>query len=285
MGISREEALDCYRSDDLIGLGMEADAIRRKLHPENVVSYGVEGRIDCAESHEAILRSLDDVVESDATAVKISSATQPHHDVAWFESLFKAIKHRHPGLDLYGLSAAEIIEIAKVSGLGLSATIARLHDAGLDTIVGDGCADHAGWLAVHEAAHRLGLRTTASLTFSTEETLERRLDHLVSIRHLQGATGGFAAFVPQIAAARGLDEPTAVEYLKTLAIARLFLDNIENIQSSLGAADLKVLQVSFRFGCNDAGNTAAEEKLRHAVRDAGFKPARRDALYRAMFLN
>jgi len=285
MGISREEALDCYRSDDLIGLGMEADAVRRRLHPENVVSYGVEDRIDCAEPQEAILRSLDDVVESDATAVRISCAAQPHHNVAWFESLFKAIKHRHPGLDLYGLSAAEIIEIAKVSGLDLRATIARLRDAGLDTIAGDGCADHEGWLAVHEAAHRLGLRTTAGLTFSTGETLEHRLDHLASIRRLQNATGGFTAFVPQVAAAKALDEPTAVEYLKTLAIARMFLDNIENIQSSLGAADLKVLQVSFRFGCNDAGNTTAEETLRYAIRDAGFKPAQRDALYRAMFLN
>lgn len=283
MGISREEALDCYRSDDLIGLGMEADAVRRRLHPENVVTYAVEGRLDCAGPQEHIIDAIDRLAESGTTVIALSSTTR--HDINWFETLFRAIKQRHSHLDLYGLSASEIVQTAEASGLDLQSSISRLHNAGLDSISGDDCSDHDAWLAVHEAAHRLGLRTTAGLTFSTGETLEHRLDHLASIRRLQEATGGFTAFVPQVAAAKALDEPTAVEYLKTLAIARMFLDNIENIQSSLEAADLKVLQVSFRFGCNDAGNTTAEETLRYAIRDAGFKPAQRDALYRSQFLN
>lgn len=283
MGISREEALDCYRSDDLIGLGMEADAVRRKLHPEDVVTYAVEGRIDCADSEERILDAVGRLVESDTAAISLSNAAT--HNIAWFETLLKTIRGRFPDVVLQGLSAADVLHVAKRSGLNPEQTMARLHSAGLDTLSGESCDDFDAWLAVHRAAHGLGIRTTAGIGFSSGETLEHRLDHLIAIRQLQEATGGFNAFVPAIASAPGLAEPTAVEYLKTLAIARIFLGNIENIQSSLGVADLKVLQVSLRFGCNDAGNTTAEERLRHAIRDAGFKPAERDALYRAMLLN
>lgn len=284
MGISREEALDCYRSDDLIGLGMEADAVRRKLHPEDVVTYATEGSIDCTDSEERILEAVGRLVESDTTAISLSNATAAH-DIVRFETLLTTMRHRFPRMVLQGLSAADVLHLAQRSGLTPGQTILRLHKAGLDTLSSGDCDNFDAWLAIHRAAHELGLRTTAGISFSSVETLEHRLDHLAAIRQLQEATGSFNAFVPSVASAPGLAEPTAVEYLKTLAISRIFLDNIENIQSSLQTADLKVLQVSLRFGCNDAGNTTSEEKLRHAIRDAGFRPAQRDALYRTMLLN
>jgi cyclic dehypoxanthinyl futalosine synthase len=154
------------------------------------------------------------------------------------------------------------------------------------------------WIAVHRTAHRLGVQTTATMTFGMGETFEHRLNHLEAVRRLQEETGGFTAFTPysfapQNGAVRGFEEATAVEYLKTLAISRMYLDDVENVQSNLETQGLKVLQMGLRFGGNDVGsvllakgaNTATEEQVRQVIRDAGFTPVQRDALYRTMFLN
>jgi cyclic dehypoxanthinyl futalosine synthase len=237
----------------------------------------------------------------------------PAHTIAWFERLFRSIKERFPSLWLHCLSASEILAIAKQSELTEQDTIARLRDAGLDSIPGDdaGILDdavqHQGarmkwkaqdWLAVHRAAHGIGIQTTATMTFGGGETLEHRMNHLDAVRQLQEETGGFAAFTPwslapQGSALNGFEEATAVEYLKMLAISRMYLSNIENVQSNLETQGLKVLQVGLRFGGNDVGsvllaegaNAATEEQVRQVIRDAGFKPVQRDALYRTMFLN
>jgi cyclic dehypoxanthinyl futalosine synthase len=154
------------------------------------------------------------------------------------------------------------------------------------------------WIALHRAAHELGMQTTATMIFGGGETFEHRMNHLEAVRLLQEETGGFASFTqwsfaPQGSALNGFEEATAVEYLKTLAISRMYLNNIENVQSDLETQGLKVLQVGLRFGGNDVGsvllaegaNAATEEQLRQVIRDAGFKPVQRDALYRTMFLN
>jgi cyclic dehypoxanthinyl futalosine synthase len=159
------------------------------------------------------------------------------------------------------------------------------------------------------------MRSVATLRFGAGETLQQRVDLLSAVRQLQEETDGFAAFVPvaaEAACGRELDAVTAVEQLKTLAIARVFLDNIENVQWSGRAQGLKVLQMGLRFGANDAGsvtpeavaatasnrasagggqnaaavtNHATEEDIRRIIRDAGFQPAQRDTSYRMMFLN
>lgn len=282
MGISREEALDCFRSDDLIGIGMEADAVRRKLHPENVVTYAVEGRIDQGESEETIGGKVDELVESGATGAILHGEIRPEHTLTRFETLLQTIKKRFPSLWL-SLSS-EVAQIARLSGSTVHDTIARLRDAGLDSISDNHVNGHSDWMAVHRAAHVLGLETTASMVMGGGETIEQRVNHLEAIQQLQQETGGFAAFQPIVS--RGLAEPTAVEYLKTLAISRMFLDNVENVQSNVEIQDLKVLQVSLRFGGNDGGSVPlGEENLRHAIRDAGFRPVRREMLYRMMLLN
>jgi cyclic dehypoxanthinyl futalosine synthase len=134
--------------------------------------------------------------------------------------------------------------------------------------------------------------------FGGGETFEHRVNHLEAVRRLQQETGGFtsftpSSFAPQSSAQSGFEEATAVEYLKTLAISRMYLNNVENVQSNLETQGLKVLQVGLRFGGNDVGsvllaegaNAATEEQLRQVIRDAGFKPVQRDTLYRTMFLN
>jgi cyclic dehypoxanthinyl futalosine synthase len=318
MGISRQDALDCFQSDDLIGIGMEADAVRRRLHPEGVVSYTIDGRIDYTKSadskdFERISDQISGIVAMGGTSVILQGEVTPAHTIAWFDGLFRNIKSRFPSLWLHSLSASEILAIAAQSGMTVQDTIARLRDAGLDSIPGDdaGILDdavqHQGarskwkaddWLAVHRAAHELGMQSTATMLFGGGETLEHRMNHLDAVRQLQEETGGFASFTPRSyrphgSALNGFEEATAVEYLKTLAISRMYLNNVENVQSDLATQGLKVLQVGLRFGGNDVGsvllaegpNAATEEQVRQVIRDAGFKPVQRDTSYRTMFLN
>ncbi len=313
MGITRKEALDCFQSDDLIGIGMEADAVRRRLHPEGVVSYTIDGTIDYTHAAngagtDPIFAKISEIMAKGGTSATLEGEVTPAHSITWFEALFRAVKQRFPALWLHSLSATEILAIAKHSGSSLEDTIARLHDAGLDSIPSNdaGILDDsvqrqckaADWIAVHRAAHTLGIQTTAAMVFGCGETFEHRLNHWSALRQLQEETGGFASFTPLSFAPRnpkfsGFEEATAVEYLKTLAISRMYLDNILNVQSNLETQGLKVLQVGLRFGGNDAGsvllaegaNAATEEQVRQVIRDAGFKPAQRDTLYRTMFLN
>ena len=163
------------------------------------------------------------------------------------------------------------------------------------------------WLNVHRTAHKLGMRTTATMMFGVGENYENRVNHFQAIYDLQEETGGFTAFIPwsfqpqnTALGGRGWEEATAVEYLKTLAIARLFLTNFENVQSSWVTQGLKVCQMGLRFGGNDVGlgddrgergACGRRAQLHHRrragriIRDAGFRPAQRDTLYTKFFLN
>ncbi len=293
MSLTKTQAVDLFRSDDLIGIGMEADAVRRKLHPEGVV-----------------------------TGVLMQGGLHPDLRIDWHEQMLRGIKQRFPKVHLHCYSASEIIAIAEYSGLTIRDTIARLRDAGLDSIPGGGAEildDEVryriarlkcltdDWLNVHHTAHQLGMRTTATMMFGVGETYEHRVNHFQRLYDLQEETGGFTAFIPwsfqpanTALGGRHWDEATAVEYLKVLAIARLCLSNFLNVQSSWVTQGLKVCQMGLRFGGNDVGsvmleenvvraagvtNCTTEEELRRIIRDAGFKPAQRDTLYRTYFLN
>ncbi|HUZ96152.1 MAG TPA: hypothetical protein VMU57_14695 [Edaphobacter sp.] len=312
MGISREQALDCFNSDDLIGIGMEAEAVRRGLHPEGVASYAIERRIDCAAApFEAICEQIRQTVERGGTGVTLRGAAGGEHKIDGYERLFAGVREQFPAVWLHCLSASEILTIAQASGLAVRDTISRLRDAGLGSIPGDdagilddavqqegarGKGTVADWVSVHRAAHELGMRTTAGMTFGVGESFEQRLNHLEVVRQLQEEIGGFIAFVPvsfqpRKASVSGFEEATAVEYVKTLAISRMVLDNIENVQADLETQGLKVLQMGLRFGANDVGSVlldgiddTTEEDLRRVIRGAGFKPVQRDTLYRTMFL-
>jgi cyclic dehypoxanthinyl futalosine synthase len=325
MGISKKEALECFACDDLIGIGMQADAVRRRLHPEGVVTYTLDGKISYSEpsatahaepSSSTIARIYSraaEIVALGGTGILLEGEVVPELRITWFEALLRKTKQRFPALWLHSLSASEILTIAEHSALPLHDTIARLRDAGLDSIPGNdaGILDDAvqpqgtrtrwksqDWLSVHRTAHRLGMQTTATMTFGNGETFEHRINHLQGVRQLQEDTGGFTSFAPstsstQTSTVPGFEEATAVEYLKTLAISRMYLDTIENIQSNLETQGLKVLQVGLRFGANDVGsvlhaegpNAATEEQVRQVIRDAGFRPFQRDTLYRTMLLN
>src|SRR5271170_2897171 len=176
MGISRNEALDCFASNDLIGIGMEADALRRRLHPEGVVSYTIDGRVAYTESatgvgFDRLCEDISNIIEMGGTGVMLQGEVTPPLTISWFDGLFRRIKQRFPAIWLHSLSASEILAVAEQSEATVQDTIARLNDGGLDSIPGDdaGILDdevqHQGarvkwttadWTAVHRAAHELG---------------------------------------------------------------------------------------------------------------------------------
>ncbi|MCI0364925.1 MAG: dehypoxanthine futalosine cyclase [Phycisphaerales bacterium] len=343
--LTRDEAIDLFTSDDLIGIGMAADAVRRKLHPEGVASYIIDRNINytnfCTEycsfcafyrpmGHEEgyilpkdiIFNKIQETIDLGGTGILMQGGLHPDLRIDWYEDLLRSIKHRFPRIHTHCFSAPEITNIAEISGLSLRDTIARLHDAGLDSIPGGGAEilDDAvrhrisrlkcgtqEWIDVHRTAHSLGMRTTATMMFGCGETIEQRVNHLEIVRRVQEDTGGFTAFIPWAFQRENTslgrfvkEEATAVEYLQTLAISRIYLDNILNIQSSWVTPGLKTCQVGLRFGGNDVGSimieenvvsqagahhSATEEELRRLIRDAGFIPKQRDTLYRTYFLN
>jgi cyclic dehypoxanthinyl futalosine synthase len=348
MALTRQQALEYFQSPDLIGLGFEADAVRRRLHPEGVVSYIIDRNINytnfCTEycnfcafyrplkgprakegyilEFEKIYEKIAETLEMGGTGVLMQGGIHPDLKIDWFERLFTSIKQRFPQIWLHCLSASEVLAIAEYSELSLRDTISRLRDAGLDSIPGGGAeildddvrkriarlkCRTEDWVSVHRTAHELGMRTTATMMFGVGETMDQRVNHFEVVRNLQEETGGFTAFIPwsfqpgnTALGGRGWDEATSVEYLKVLAISRLFLDNIENVQASWVTQGLKVLELGLHFGGNDVGsvmleenvvkaagtsNCTTEEELRRIIRDAGFKPVQRDTLYRTMFLN
>ena len=348
MSLTHAQALDLFRSDDLIGIGMEADAVRRRLHPEGVVTYVIDRNINytnlCTEyctfcafyrpvkgpkskegyvlEHETIYAKVRETVELGGTGVLMQGGLHPGLPLEWYEDLLRGIKQRFPRVHLHCFSASEIIHFAELSGLSIRDTICRLRDSGLDSIPGGGaeilddevrykvarlkCLTE-DWLNVHRTAHQLGMRTTATMMFGCGENIEHRVNHFRRVFDLQEETGGFTAFIPwsfqpqnTALGGRHWDEATSVEYLKLLAIARLFLSNIKNVQASWVTQGLKVCQLGLRFGGNDVGsvmleenvvraagvtNSTTEEELRRIIRDAGFRPAQRDTLYRQYFLN
>jgi len=343
--MTREEALDMMRSDDLVGIGMAADSIRRKLHPHGIVSYIIDRNINytnvCTEycsfcafyrphghaegylhPKEVIFEKMQETVDLGGTGVLMQGGLHPELKIEWYEDLLRAMKQRFPQVWNHCFSAPEIVNIAKLSELSLHDTISRLRDAGLDSIPGGGAeildmeARHRisrlkssvqDWIDVHRAAHAIGMRTTATMMFGAGETMEQRMNHFDIVRQIQEDTGGFTAFIPwsfqreNTSLGRFVkEEATAVEYLKMLALSRIYLENILNIQSSWVTPGLKTCQVGLRFGGNDVGsvmieenvvsaagthNRATEEELRRLIRDAGFIPKQRDTLYRTYFLN
>ena len=342
--MTRQEAIDLFRSDDLIGLGMAADAVRRKLHPDGVVSYIIDRNINytnfCTEycsfcafyrpmghkegyirTHQEIFDKIQETLDLGGTGILMQGGLNPDLKIEWYEDLLRAIKARFD-IWCHCFSAPEITCIAEVSGLSLKETLLRLRAAGLDSLPGGGaeildddvrhriarlkCGTEE-WVDVHRTCHQIGMNTTATMMFGTGETIEQRMNHLDVVRNLQEESGMFTAFIPwsfqrQFTSLGRFvkEEATAVEYLKMLAISRLYLENILNIQSSWVTPGLKTCQIGLRFGGNDVGsimieenvvsaagthNKASEEELRRLIRDAGFVPKQRDSLYRTYFLN
>ena len=263
---------------------------------------------------EELFRKIDETIAVGGVQVLMQGGHNPDLPLTWYEDLFRAIKTRYPEFKLHALSPPEVIHISRLSQIPVPEVIDKLIAAGLDSIPGGGAeilvdrvrkalhcygkATADEWLDVMRHAHRAGLRTTATMMYGTVETDEERLEHLLRLRALQDETGGFTAFItwsyqPDHTELAG-SEATGIEYLRTLAIARIVLDNFDNLQASWVTQGGKVGQLSLAFGANDMGSVMIEENVVRAagaaycmdeveivrnVEDAGFIAKRRNMHY------
>jgi cyclic dehypoxanthinyl futalosine synthase len=263
---------------------------------------------------DEIFRKIDETIAVGGNQLLLQGGHNPDLPIAWYEDLFRAVKSKYPDFKLHALSPPEVLHIARLNQIPVPTVVERLVAAGLDSIPGGGaeilvdrvrkllnCYSKASadeWLDVMREAHRAGLRTTATMMYGTVETPAERIEHMMRLRDLQDETGGFTAFItwsyqPDHTEHGGV-EATGVDYLRTLAIARIVLDNFDNLQASWVTQGGKVGQLSLAFGANDMGSVMIEENVVRAagasycmdeleivvnIEDAGFAAKRRNMHY------
>jgi cyclic dehypoxanthinyl futalosine synthase len=265
-------------------------------------------------SFDEIFGKIDETIAVGGNQLLLQGGHNPDLPIAWYEDLFRAVKQRYPKFKLHALSPPEVLHISKLNQMPVPAVIRRLVAAGLDSIPGGGAeilvdrvrkllncygkATSDEWLGVMREAHRAGLRTTATMMYGTVETDEERIEHMLRLRELQDETGGFTAFITWSYqpdhTERGGTEATGVDYLRTLALSRIVLDNFDNVQASWVTQGGKVGQLSLAYGANDMGSVMIEENVVRAagasycmdeleivvnIEDAGFIPKRRNMHY------
>jgi cyclic dehypoxanthinyl futalosine synthase len=266
---------------------------------------------------DEIFRKIEETMALGGGQLLLQGGHNPDVPLAWYEDLFRQVKTRYPDFRLHALSPPEVIHISRLSGLPTTGVIDRLIAAGLDSVPGGGaeilvdrvrkelhCYNKATadeWLDVMRQIHRAGLRTTATMMYGTVETVDERLEHLFRLRDLQDETGGFTAFItwsyqPEHTELGGT-EATGIEYLRTLALSRLVLDNFDNLQASWVTQGGKVGQLSLAYGANDMGSVMIEENVVRAagaeycmdefevvrnIENAGFAAKRRNMHYEVL---
>jgi len=331
--------MDYLENTSLLEMGARADALRRQKHPEGIVSYIVDRNInysnvcvtDCrfcafyrrpkddeayVLSYEEIGRKIDEAKSVGAVQILMQGGHNPYLPLDWYLDLLRYIKEHHP-IHVHGFSASEVEMMSKVSKLPVDEVLRQLHQAGLDSMPGAGAEvlvdavrdfiapkkiDSARWIEIHEAAHEVGLLTTATLMYGVGEVWEDRLEHMLKLRAAQERSlargaGKFTAFItwsfqPSLTEMQDwqIDLGTGMDYLKTTALARVVLDNFDNLQVSYVTQGPKMAQIALSFGANDFGSLMLEENVVSAtgidfimpeqeicriIEDAGFTPARR----------
>lgn len=337
--LDRKQALWLLTEADLLEIGQLADGIRRRMHPQGQVSFVVDRNVNysnvceskckfCAFycdadaenayllDYETIFAKVQELADNGGTQLLMQGGLHPELKIEWFEDLFRQLGERFPQVQIHSLSAAEICHIAKLSDLSMPECLQRLQAAGLASLPGAGAEvlvdevrqqispNKIGWQQwgeVMEEAHRLGMRTTATMMFGSCETPDDIVEHLLRIRKIQAKTGGFTAFIPWTFqpdnTELGGETASGVDYLKVLALSRILLDNIDNIQASWVTQGARMAQVALFFGANDLGGTMLEENVVAAAgisfrmsqeeivemaRGAGFVPVRRTTEYEVL---
>ncbi len=267
-------------------------------------------------SHQQILAKVAELVAQGGTQLLLQGGLHPDLTIDWFEELFCAIRQSFPTVQIHSLSPAEIVHIGNLSGLSIAVCLQRLRFAGLASLPGGGAellVDEVRqrispgkigwqqWAQVMNEAHAQGMSTTATMVFGFGEEPQQIIEHLFRIRELQPDSGGFRAFIPWTFqpknTALGGKGVSAWDYLKVLAVSRLVLDNILNLQASWVTQGAEIAQTALFFGANDLGGTMLEEnvvaaagtsfrlsqqELIELIREAGFVAGRRDTGYRIL---
>ncbi len=337
--LTQEEAKELFKLS-LYELGERADSLRKELHPEGIVTFIIDRNINytnicinrckfCAfwrspEHPEAyvldideILKKVEETVRHGGTQILIQGGLHPELDIDFYIRTLRTIKANF-NINIHGFSPPEIWYLAGKHDLTIRETVLILKEAGLDSIPGGGAevlSDRvretisprkirsSQWIRVMEEAHRIGMKTTATMMFGTVESQDDIIEHLDRIRSLQDRTGGFTAFIPWTYQPGNTElggrKAGAVQYLKVLAVSRLYLDNIKNIQASWVTQGMEIAQLALRFGANDFGSTMLEEnvvsstghrvaveaperlieRVVNSIKAAGFIPCQRDTYY------
>jgi len=265
-------------------------------------------------NHEEVLARVQWAAEQGATQIMIQGGVNPDLPIAYYCELFEKIGQRFPGVDIHSLSTSEICGIAKREGMSVEAVLTTLRTAGLKSLPGAGAEilvervrkrisarkiDDDRWLEVMRCAQRLGMPTTATMMFGSIENDQERITHLHVLRELQDETNGFLAFIPWYYVPHKTPlkgrEATGIDYLRIIAISRLYLDNFPHIQASWLTPGLKLGQLALVYGADDMGGTILEERvvtlagstnqatraqLERTIRQAGYEPAIRDTYFR-----
>lgn len=335
--ISEADAVRLLASHDLLAIGRAAHLVRLRLHPEPVVTYVIDRNINytnvcvtgcsfCAFSRkpgapggyvigrEELRRKIEETYAAGGRQILMQGGLNPELPLEYYEELLRWLKAEFPTLHIHSFSPTEVWYFSREFGLTVEAVLARLKAAGLDSIPGGGAevlVDRVRkkvspsktmseeWLGVMRAAHRQGMKTTATMMFGLIETAAERVEHLRRLRELQDETGGFTAFIGwtfQPSNTANKDRfAGAFDYLKTMAVARLYLDNIPNLQASWVTQGAKVAQMSLVMGVNDLGSLMLEEnvvaaagthyeyskqELRRLAEELGLELRQRDFYYR-----
>lgn len=336
--ISPEEALYLWENLDFVSLGNLANFVRKRLHPDNIVTFVIDRNVNytniciagckfCAFYRrksdedayvlpmEEILAKVKELVEWGGTTLLMQGGINPDLPLEFYENMISEIRKNFPQVQIHCFSAPEIVYIAKKEKLSVEEVLKRLKKAGLMSVPGGGAEilsqeirDRISpgkctveeWEEVHRTAHKLGMTTTATMMFGHLESIEHIIEHLERVRRIQDETEGFTAFIPWTFKKGNteldfVEEASSTYYLKVLALSRIYLDNIKNVQSSHVTQTMQIGMVGLHFGANDLGSVMIEEnvisstsfKVRipkvedmvKAIKSAGFIPAQRDTYY------
>jgi len=341
--INEKEALKLIKDVPLLELAKMATEKKRKLHPKKITTFVVDRNInytnicwvDCkfcafykkVNDEDAYIlgfdeidKKIDELLEIGGTQILFQGGVHPKLKIEWYEELVEHIHKKYPQITIHGFSAIEIDYIAKISNLTYEKVIKRLKDKGLSSIPGAGAEilndrvrdiispkklDTRNWLEVHRIAHKLGVKSTATMMFGTVESDEEIVEHWKKIRELQDETAGFRAFImwsfqsshTRLANELKISPQSSNRYLRLLAVARLYLDNFKNIQSSWVTQGSYIGQMALLFGANDLGSIMMEENVVAAagatnkinqqemiklIKDVGEIPAKRDTAYKIL---
>ncbi|OGV65894.1 MAG: dehypoxanthine futalosine cyclase [Lentisphaerae bacterium RIFOXYC12_FULL_60_16] len=333
--LSAEEAVMLHDEAPLGALGLAAHRRRLQLCDPRTATYVIDRNISLTNVCEAqcrfcafhvqpgspdafvltveeVIQKVEDAGKRGATQVMIQGGLNPQLNLAFYEQILRAIK-RQCNLWVHSLSPAEVAYLADGAGLSLPQCLSRLREAGLDSLPGGGAEilvdavrqrvspykiSAGRWLAVMEAAHGLGMSTTATMVYGLGETPAQRIQHMLAIRELQDRTSGFTAFIPWSCQTNrtGIDQrpSTGVDYLRMVALSRLVLDNMPHLQAGWVTEGPDVAQLALSFGADDFGGVLMEEKVVRAtgvqyaitagqvielIRKAGYTPAQRTTRY------
>lgn len=330
-----DAAFELLTRGDLPALGQAADLIRARKHPGPYATFIVDRNINytnvcksqckfcafyraeaAADAYvldkEELYQKIQETLAAGGTQIMLQGGLHPHLTIGYFETLLRSIKARFP-ITIHSFSPAEIVHMAELEGISVTATLRRLQAAGLDSLPGGGAEildddvryrvsplkiTTKQWLDVMETAQILNMGTTATMVIGLQETYQQRINHFRVIRELQDRTGGFRAFIMWTFqpgnTELGGEKTSAWDYLRTLAVARLYFDNISHLQGSWVTQGQSIGQLTLAFGADDLGSIMLEENVVRAagtayqmsidnmtelIRAAGKIPAQRDTRY------